>query len=62
MVGRHGAVYDEEGGVPRVGRTDVNGNVYDSMDGDHVVGRVEGEPKYYAGAALLLLRDKLVKQ
>lgn len=60
LVDSHGQVYDDQEIPNRVGRVDDDGMVYDSAD--DAVGRVEGEPKYYAGAALLLLRDKLVKQ
>ena len=37
-----------------------DGMVYDSVDSDHIVARVEGEPKHLAGAAFLLLREKLM--
>ena len=59
IVYRGGQVVDDAEISNNVGHVDENGMMCDA-DGQ-VVGRAEGEPKYYAGAALLLLRDKFVK-
>ncbi len=59
LVDSHGQVYDDKEIPDCVGRVDAGGMVHDSAD--DVVARVEGEPKYFAGAAFLLLRDKVRK-
>lgn len=59
IVFRNGKVVDDAEISNDVGHVDENGMVCDA-DGQ-VVARAEGEPKYYAGVALLLLQDKFVK-
>lgn len=59
IVFRDGLVVDEAEISNTVGHVDENGMVCDA-DGQ-VVARAEGEPKYYAGVALLLMKDKLAE-
>ena len=59
IVFRDGLVVDDAEISNNIGNVDENGMVCDA-DGQ-VVARAEGEPKYYAGVALLLLKDKLAK-
>ena len=60
LVGCDGKVYEDGELSPYVGRTDAKGMVHDSVDDNHIVARVEGEPKQHAGAAFLLLKDELM--
>lgn len=64
LIDAEGRVYDDFEDGDRslhIGHTDEKGMVYDdSVDGERIVARVEGEPKHLAGAAFLLLREKLM--